>query len=143
MVWKTVQSKGQMVHFIKQTFLFGWNIIFAIKWIHKQCNLIWSNKKHESINSSNYFKKLFKDGEREIALEFYCATIAPMFTFRLIGLLRHASEEYTITLFRDFEHEFKMAISCSIEQAVDMRDKKIYIYVFVNILMLTYSIHVL
>ena len=81
--------------------------------------------------------------EREIAFEFYCTTTTPTSTFKLTGLLRHASEVCTTTLFRDFEHEFKMAISSSIEQVVDMRNKKMYMYVFIEVLLLTYSIHLL
>ena len=98
-------------------------------------------------NSSPYpFFKIFQKTierwrKREIALEFYCSTTTLMSAFRLTSLLRHASEVYTTTLFRDFEQDFKMAISSSIEQVVDMGDKKMYMYVFIKVLMLTWSIH--
>ncbi|XP_057529316.1 protein FAR1-RELATED SEQUENCE 5-like [Amaranthus tricolor] len=59
------------------------------------------------ITSLQHFFKIFQKTierwrEREITIEFYYTT-TPTSAFRLMGLLRHASEVYIATLFRDFE----------------------------------------
>ncbi|XP_057547361.1 protein FAR1-RELATED SEQUENCE 5-like [Amaranthus tricolor] len=65
------------------------------------------------------FYKIFKKTvekwrKREIEAEFYCSRTRPTSNLRLTGLLKHASEIYTASLFRYFEEEFKTAIVCSI-----------------------------
>ena len=50
----------------------------------------------------------------EIEAEFYYSRVRPSSNLRLTGLLKHASEIYTATLFRDFEEEFKTVLACSI-----------------------------
>ncbi|XP_074296481.1 protein FAR1-RELATED SEQUENCE 5-like [Silene latifolia] len=87
---------------------------------------ILSSKRSESTNNAlgfqankatslTQFYKLFKHTitrwrKNELKLEFYCSKSQPHSDFALSGLLKHASQVYTSSLFRDFEEEFKVAI---------------------------------
>ncbi|KAL6531346.1 hypothetical protein OROMI_027709 [Orobanche minor] len=45
--------------------------------------------------------------------EFQCSTETPTSVLQLSGVMKHASEVYTLTLFKDFEEEFLKSISTS------------------------------
>ena len=61
---------------------------------------------------SKAIEKVERWRKREIDKEFYCSRTTPASSLRIVGLFKHAAEVYIATLFRDFEEEFKMAISC-------------------------------
>lgn len=44
--------------------------------------------------------------------EFDCGNALPKSDFPMVGLIKHAESVYTLTLFRDFEKEFKYAMGC-------------------------------
>ncbi|XP_074288096.1 protein FAR1-RELATED SEQUENCE 5-like [Silene latifolia] len=65
--------------------------------------------------SLTQFYRLFKHTitrwrKKELKLEFYCSKSKPHYDFALSGLLKHALEVCTSTLFCDFEEEFKVGI---------------------------------
>ncbi|KAL3651853.1 hypothetical protein CASFOL_004855 [Castilleja foliolosa] len=49
----------------------------------------------------------------EVKDEFKCSKATPTSVLQLRGILKHASEVYTLTIFRDFEEEFLNSISTS------------------------------
>lgn len=56
----------------------------------------------------------------ERALEFKCTISKPSSTFPIMsGMLKHASEFYTLSLFRDFEKEFSYAMATSVRKISD------------------------
>ncbi|XP_056691927.1 protein FAR-RED IMPAIRED RESPONSE 1-like [Spinacia oleracea] len=44
--------------------------------------------------------------------EFNCGNSMPKSDFPMVGMIKHAASVYTLTLFRDFEKEFKYAMGC-------------------------------
>ncbi|XP_056696207.1 protein FAR1-RELATED SEQUENCE 9-like [Spinacia oleracea] len=44
--------------------------------------------------------------------EFSCGNSMPKSDFPMVGMIKHAASVYTLTLFRDFEKEFKYAMGC-------------------------------
>lgn len=58
--------------------------------------------------------------------EFQCSRGNPTSCLPLTGFLKHASEVYTLTLFKDFEKEFLKSISTSISFLSEEHDVKFY-----------------
>ncbi|KAL8524142.1 hypothetical protein ACS0TY_013925 [Phlomoides rotata] len=81
---KTIQLKRKVVHCIEQGLLLCWNIIFP---------------KDEKLEIN------------EIKDEFQCQRVKPDSSLQVNGLVKHAAEVYTLTLFNIFENEFLKSIS--------------------------------
>lgn len=103
---------------------------------------ILSSQRSESTNSAigfeatkttslTQFYKIFQNTverwrKREIEAEFYCSRTTPSSSLRIVGLLKHAAEVYTASLFRDFEEEFKIAISCYVTEVTHDNGLQVY-----------------
>ncbi|XP_073138365.1 protein FAR1-RELATED SEQUENCE 5-like [Henckelia pumila] len=74
-----------------------------------------SAKKNTSLTDFfGIFKEMLKNWRnKEQKDEFQCSRSIPESALPLTGMLKHASEVYTLTLFRDFEAEFLKSISSS------------------------------
>ncbi|XP_073133452.1 protein FAR1-RELATED SEQUENCE 5-like [Henckelia pumila] len=74
-----------------------------------------SAKKNTSLTDFfGIFKEMLKNWRnKEQKDEFQCSRSIPESALPLTGMLKHASEVYTLTLFRDFEAEFFKSISSS------------------------------
>lgn len=68
--------------------------------------------------------KRWRSKERE--LEFNCSMSKPSSAFVLSGLLKHASEVYTSSLFRDFEMEFNYAMASYLERSSTDENTTVY-----------------
>ncbi|XP_056697333.1 protein FAR1-RELATED SEQUENCE 5-like [Spinacia oleracea] len=106
---------------------------------------ILSSQRSESTNNAVCFKankntsltdffKIFQETvhrwrRTEKQCEFNCTNSTPTSVFPMTGLLKHASEVYTLTLFRDFEFEYGEAIG-SFSNIVAMDGYKLYYEVY-------------
>ncbi|XP_056687857.1 protein FAR1-RELATED SEQUENCE 5-like [Spinacia oleracea] len=90
-------------------------------------------KANKNISLTNFFKIFQETVHRwrrtEKQCEFNCANSTPTSVFPMTGLLKHASEVYTLTLFRDFEFEYGEAIG-SFSNIVAMDGYKLYYEVY-------------
>ena len=118
---------------------------------HKWCTVlskdffsagILSSQRSESTNSAigfeatkttslTQFHKIFQKTveqwrKREIEAEFHYSRTTPSSSLCIVGLLKHAAEIYIASLFRDFEEEFKIAISCYVTEVTQDNGLKVY-----------------
>ncbi|KAH6803005.1 hypothetical protein C2S51_034451 [Perilla frutescens var. frutescens] len=79
----------------------------------------------------NGFYKFFKRTvqrwrSREEYDEFECSSVIPTSRIALTGMLKHASEVYTLSVFYDFEEEFLKSISTTVNVVCEEMEVKIY-----------------
>ena len=103
---------------------------------------ILSSQRSESTNSAirfeatkttslTQFYKIFQttveqSRKREIEAEFHYSRTTPSSSLCIVGLLKHTAKIYTASLFRDFEEEFKIAISCYVTEVTQDNGLKAY-----------------
>ncbi|KAK9740769.1 hypothetical protein RND81_03G058700 [Saponaria officinalis] len=106
----------EMVHCVKQRFFFSAGILSSQRSESTNHAIGFHASKNTSLTDfyaifNETVKRWRREEERS---EFQCSRSTPTSFFHMGGLLQHASEVYTHTLFREFEKEFGITMSTQV-----------------------------